>query len=237
MREQTALESEKRILRIVEDIRSNPLFKLPDASILEGMIRDGSIYCVEYEGGDIIYDCDIPFKSISPGIMLSGRANVFSTDREREVCLSVLEKGSIFGIAGIFNETDDFISTIICKKACTVAFIAPEAFIGLLENNREFLLGYIRFLNNRISFLNRKIRQFTAGSAERKLAFFLEASAVENEIRLPYSISRIAEMLDIGRASLYRAIDTLSENGIIEKDGKVITIKDREKLRAYCSAK
>ena len=237
MREITVTSIETDVMQIVEDIQINPIFRLVDAYALCSMLNDGRIYCNEYESGDIIYDCDIAFRKVSPGIMLKGRANVFSTDRDREVCLSVLDKGSLFGIAGIFNDSDDFISTIICKKACTVAFITLEAFVGLLDSNREFLLGYIRFLNNRISFLNRKIRQFTAGSAERKLAFFLDASSVENEIRLPYSISRIAEMLDVGRASLYRAIDALSENGIIEKDGKVITIKDREKLRAYCSSK
>ena len=40
----------------------------------------------------------------------------------------------------------------------------------------------------------------------------------------------LALMLDIGRASLYRAVDTLVSDGFIVKDGKSFILSDREKM-------
>ncbi|MBQ5661825.1 MAG: winged helix-turn-helix domain-containing protein, partial [Clostridia bacterium] len=48
------------------------------------------------------------------------------------------------------------------------------------------------------------------------------------------SITSLSELLDIGRASLYRAFDKLCEDGLIEKDGRRIRIPDTEALlQAY----
>ena len=228
-------ESSRNTDTVIEAIRASALFSEVEESVLRGLIADCGLRCVEYEGGETIYDSAISCRNVSPAVILSGRAEVYSSDREREVCLRVLESGSVFGIAGLFSGESDFISTIRCKRTCTVALFEPDAFVSLLENNNTFMLAYVKCLSDRIAFLNRKIRQFTAGSAERKLAFFLEANVQGSELRLTYSISRVAEMLDIGRASLYRAIDTLSDADIIEKDGKLITIKDMEKLRKFCN--
>ena len=45
------------------------------------------------------------------------------------------------------------------------------------------------------------------------------------------SISDIAVMLNMGRASLYRALDKLSAEGIISKDGRRIKIINKSKLK------
>ena len=77
--------------------------------------------------------------------------------------------------------------------------------------------------------LNRKIRYLTAGSAERRLALYL--SSFESEtVELDASISSLSELLDIGRASLYRAFDTLIADGYIQKDGRTIHILDPDAM-------
>ncbi len=44
-------------------------------------------------------------------------------------------------------------------------------------------------------------------------------------------MKQLASFLGIGRASLYRMIDSFTENGLIEKDGKEIIIKNPEALK------
>ena len=41
----------------------------------------------------------------------------------------------------------------------------------------------------------------------------------------------LANTLDVGRASLYRAFDKLESEGLIIKDGKTITVLDKNTLR------
>lgn len=85
------------------------------------------------------------------------------------------------------------------------------------------MYNYLSFLSDRIDYLNKKITYITAGSAERKLATFF-ASFEKAEFELPVSFSSLSDMLDIGRASLYRALDKLVSDGCIERDGNDIKI-------------
>jgi DNA-binding GntR family transcriptional regulator len=44
-------------------------------------------------------------------------------------------------------------------------------------------------------------------------------------------MNSLAEMLNLGRASLYRAFDRLSADGYIRKEGRSIAILDREGMQ------
>lgn len=111
--------------------------------------------------------------------------------------------------------------------------IEPEAVRRLLEESRPFREHYISFLTGRIRFLNQKIGYLTAGSAEFKLSHYLLSLGEYQTVVLPISMSALAEMLDLGRASLYRAFDTLTEDGFISKQGKTIILNDREGMAKY----
>lgn len=79
-------------------------------------------------------------------------------------------------------------------------------------------------------YLNRKIMTFTAGSAERKLSVFLAENATDGVFTPTCSMSALANMLGIGRASLYRALDRLTDCGWIERRGKEIYVLDQDAL-------
>ena len=123
---------------------------------------------------------------------------------------------------------------------CEVLFIPADTVKYLLENDKTVMYNYVNFLSDRICFLNRKISCLTAGSVERRLALYL-CSAIEvsfnvNEndavydLALPVSFSSLATMLDIGRASLYRAFDRLEADGFITKNGNHITVRDFRRM-------
>ena len=77
--------------------------------------------------------------------------------------------------------------------------------------------------------MNLKIGYLTAGSAERRLALYLY-SLGKREFRLTDSISALSELLDIGRASLYRAFDRLREDGFLQKDGRNLCLLDPDAM-------
>ncbi|MBR7099516.1 MAG: Crp/Fnr family transcriptional regulator, partial [Clostridia bacterium] len=112
-------------------------------------------------------------------------------------------------------------------------FFSKQAVNHLLETNERFRENYIGFLSSRIRFLNRKIAYLTAGSAERRLALYL-LSLGAGEVELKESIAALSDLLNLGRASLYRAFDKLCEDGYLLKNGRRLTILNSEAmLNAY----
>lgn len=186
---------------------------------------------VSFAPGQEIYSPKIREKKL--GIILSGSASVFSADESCGVLLRILEKGDTFGVANLFSAQERFVSFIVAKKHCRVLFFSEASAAALLREEPRFCINYIRFLSDRICFLNDKISCFTAGSPERRLAFFL--LALDEEGQGSYTVSTnansLSDMLNVGRASLYRAFDKLEAEGLIKKNGKEITITDKNALK------
>ena len=113
------------------------------------------------------------------------------------------------------------------RSSPAFACFSPRTPLGESPAFRE---NYIGFLGGRIRFLNRKIGYLTAGSAERRLALYL-ASLGPGEVRLSIPFSALSELLDIGRASLYRALDRLEADGqIVRHGGRSLTVVNPEAL-------
>ena len=184
----------------------------------------------EFSSGEIILSPTLTEKKA--GLLLCGQATVSTADASKNTLLRYLHKGDLFGIANFFTD-EPYVSLIRADQACRVFFITEEAICELLESDRTFLRQYLSFLSSKVCYLNRKIGYLTAGSAERRLALYL-CSFEENEILFGESLSSLSVVLDLGRASLYRAFDRLVGDGYIEKDGRRIRIIHREAmLKAY----
>ncbi len=79
------------------------------------------------------------------------------------------------------------------------------------------------------SRLTRRIEALTAGDSASKLLSYLLEREQAGEVDIQ-SCAELARRLDIGRASLYRALDSLETSGDIRREGKkiFITVKNRE---------
>ena len=85
-------------------------------------------------------------------------------------------------------------------------------------------------MSKKVVYLNRKISTLVAGSAEKKLVAYLLEIELDSVCSINVSMSALADMLNVGRASLYRAIDDLENRGLIKKNGKMIIISDYNAL-------
>ena len=112
-------------------------------------------------------------------------------------------------------------------------FINGTSFRSLIENDSGALNAYLRLMSDKIVFLNKKISTLTAGSTEKKLAVFLAEHERDGAFPQSLSMSALADILNIGRASLYRALDSLEAEGLIIRDGKKIMITDKNALLGF----
>ena len=93
-------------------------------------------------------------------------------------------------------------------------------------------------LSERILFLNKKIYLLSSGTAEQRLASFLLDNVPEGSMsELPMPLNMLSLALNVSRASLYRAFDSLTQDGVIEKEGKKVCINNAERLKKIYEVK
>lgn len=172
------------------------------------------------------------------GILLSGRGVIYSSDKGRQTLLRFISPGDAVGVAGLFADKAPDTRIYACGDGKSeMFFVGRKAFEELMasETDGRFRTNLIKFLSDRVTFLNSKIDCVTGGSAERRLVMFLRNSPASDngEIEIGMSMTALAHALDIGRASLYRAFDALVEDGAISRDGKSVKILAPELLDNY----
>ena len=150
-------------------------------------------------------------------VLAEGKATVTTPNAGRNVLLRFLGAGDLFGIANLFSDAPS-VSTVRASGGCTCLLIPEDTVRALLDSNRGFRQNYIGYL--------------TAGSAERRLALYL-AGLGQGEVTLAESLSSLSELLNLGRASLYRAFDRLTADGYLVKNGKHLTLPDPAAMLAH----
>ena len=213
-----------RASKICEILQSIPLFGVLDENGIKALVLK-SIQS-EYPIGSEIDTVG------AITVVLSGAVAVTKHTGDKKLLMRMLVSGSVTGVATLYSEESEGVSSLTATKN-TVALSIPQAVISeLIHENGAFAEGYIAFLTSRIRFLNRRIKADTSGAAETKLALHIAMSdeAHTGQVDLGVSYTDLADMLDIGRASLYRALDDLTARGIISRNGRKIFIEDERAL-------
>ena len=164
-------------------------------------------------------------------LIRSGSVLVSGAGKDSTLVLNKLRAGECFGVASLFGSRVGVTAVTACEKSSLLLF-SQKTVEELMQADFAFTRNYICFLTDRIGFLNRKIAAFTAGSAEKKLAKYLLSLPSENsEMKLPVSMVRLAALLDLGRASLYRAFAFLEESGQLTRNGKIVRLTSAEEFQ------
>lgn len=180
---------------------------------------------ITFEKGAVIYSPTSYERNI--GFVISGECEIYRIKHDGgRVKLNTLLRGQSFGISTIFSD-EDFPTVIYAARRAEVTFITREELMALIDEMPEIALNIIKFQNDRITFLNKKIETFSAGSVEEKLACYIFAEYKKcGDCELPLNRMKTADALGVGRASLYRALDSLVESCIIKLETKKIYIID-----------
>lgn len=208
-------------------LKNCPLFAGFDPQELDEFLEQSGAYRQSFSGDEIIsYQWG---DSTRLGICLSGEAAVYSKGHEKAL-LNKLRPGAIFGVSSLFS--DEHADTVIHSNGASVFLFLNRAETERLLEHPVFRKNLIVFLTGRIRFLTEKITSFTTPTAEKKLALFLLRNADENgSVKGFHSYAELARILNLGRASLYRALEKLEEMGAICRNGKNLQILSQEKMK------
>ena len=176
-----------------------------------------------YCKGAIIYSPTNAPKALA--IVLQGHVRVL----QGRVVMNDLLSGDVFGVAALFGTEEEYISTVVAETDSRVLLIPQETVVNWMATVPRVAENYVRFLSDRIRFLNLRLSTLTAGQADGKLWRWLLAHRDENGVvYVKDGMSELAERLDMGRSSLYRSLDALTELGRIRRDRKKIYILKAE---------
>jgi len=212
----------------LEYVARCPIFRGLSASRL-GELLTPRLRLRAFERGSVIYSPTSFERSL--GIVLAGSA---TATKKGSVILNTFQPGSCFGVATLFSNSRRYVATVQAKSACLVALLSGSQLQELFRLEPTITQNYIAFLCSRIHFLNRRIDAFTAVTADEAVALYLlEQLEHGNPIRLDLSYAKLADMLALGRSTLYRSFALLEEAGILRKNGRAITILDADRLEQW----
>ena len=148
-------------------------------------------------------------------VFVKGKVEIFKKD----AFLKTVIQPTVIGLATLFDKTETYISTVLAKTETTLLVFSEDMIDKIIVENPFFAKRLIVLLTEKLRYLNHRIDFYTTSGVEGKLYAYIISEGV---VELP--MTKLSEILDIGRASLYRAIASLEEKGYIKKQGKKIIL-------------
>ena len=183
---------------------------------------------VRFKKNELI--CSSVTSSFALGFIVSGSAFAV-TNNANKVVMKKFLPGMCFGAAALFGGGGKYVSTVAAEQTSEIIFFTEERLTELFKAYPIIAVNYITFLSDKIRFLNEKISVITCQSAEDTVfQYLLCAKNHDGYAVLPKSMTLLAKMLGLGRASLYRSLDRLEQNGYIKRENNEIKVIKNEKI-------
>jgi CRP-like cAMP-binding protein len=196
---------------------------------LESIFSSVNYEVADYARGDIIFSPSVYRRKV--GFIISGECEI---ERERtddgKVTLNTLTRFASFGIMTVLSGKEEYPTVIRATKNSRILFIDGDDLLTIIRKYPTVAMNVIRFLSGRIEFLNERIATFSEKSTISKLANYLLSKCDADGATIKESKTRLASAIGVGRASLYRDLDSLTSSGLISYDTKQIIIIDRKGL-------
>lgn len=162
------------------------------------------------------------------GVVLDGEAIV---RKEHGPTLNLLQVGDCFGAAALFAPLNEYVSTVEARTPCTIAFVPDLVLEELFLGCPQVAMQYIRFLSGRIQFLNHKIDSFTQPSVQQTVQqWLLHHCGMDGTVQVQGGYARLARVLNVSRASLYRCLTQMEQQGLLHKEGDRIYLYGKQRI-------
>ncbi|NMG34537.1 cyclic nucleotide-binding domain-containing protein [Azoarcus sp. TTM-91] len=163
--------------------------------------------------------------------VLTGSLKVVVSDEDgREVILSILGQGELFGEMGMFGEQPRSASVIAVVPADLV-MIAKQDFRQIMQDNFEVAWRIMGNLAERLRNADRKIESLALMDVYGRVARLLldMSEDVNGEAVVVRKISKqdIAKMIGASREMVSRVMKDLGQQGLIEETAQGVVLRGR----------
>ncbi|CAI10121.1 Crp/Fnr family transcriptional regulator [Aromatoleum aromaticum] len=164
-------------------------------------------------------------------LVLTGSLKVVVSDEDgREVILTILGQGELFGEMSMFGEQPRS-ATVVAVMPSDLVMIAKNDFRTILQGNFEVAWRIMANLADRLRSADRKIESLALMDVYGRVArLLLEMSEeVNGAVVVVRKITKqdIAKMIGASREMVSRVMKDLAAQGLIEETGAGIVLRDR----------
>ena len=214
---------------MTEILSKSFLFKGLDSKTLTGIIEANQPKIYSYKRNDLIYPNQNPEEAV--GFIIQGKCEIRKPRTDsRKTVINILSPGDSFGILSVFSD-DNFPTEIYATVNSTVLFFSKAQINDFVNSYSQISANIITFLAERVNFLNRKIATFSAKSVESKLAsFIVDECERQSSDTIIINAKKTSEEIGAGRASVYRALSSLQDSGLIIFTNKQIQVINKKEL-------
>lgn len=157
-------------------------------------------------------------------------------DFGKELITHVFSQGDFFGYFPILKEAPHIDSAIALKET-KIRLIPANDFKLMLFNNRDFAAQFIKLLANDAEDTEQKLIELAYSSVRRKVANALLSFAESNDNDkgqpvLSVSRDNLASAAGTAKETLIRTLSDFKAEGLLEIDGKFITLLDKSRLES-----
>lgn len=134
----------------------------------------------------------------------------------------------------LFADDNTLPVTIVAQSEIQLISIPKDSIVNIAQKNKHFLLNYFSDSGNKVVFLAEKIRLFKFKSLRQKFTGYvlsLSGKQHSDRVKLPYTREKLAELFGVARPSLSRVCSEMSEEGLLELEGRYVTIQDKTSLK------
>lgn len=213
---------------VFSQLREEDIEKISKITI-ERKLRKGTIIFMEGDPGEAFY------------FIKSGKVKVYKTTPDgREHIFTILSDGEVFAEVTLFNDIPYPASAEVLEDV-ELGMIKNKDLEDLIRTNAEIALQIIKVFSKKLFSSQKKVKELALGDTYMRIAqtliTFAEDHGTENgdgiEIRLNISRQELANMIGTARETVSRALSQFKKEGSIDIRGKIITIKDMQKLKGW----
>ncbi len=163
-------------------------------------------------------------------IILSGSLKVLVNDEDgREVILSLIGPGELFGEMGVIDDTPRS-ATVVAAAASELVVIAKSDFRRVMQENFDVALYIMRNLAHRLRLADRKIESLALLDVYGRVARLLldNSEKVGEQLVVTTKITKqdMAKMIGASREMVSRVMKDLQTQGLIEESNGQVILKE-----------
>ena len=214
-------------------LKSCPLFKNVSTSEIQNIFETIPSTIERFNKDNLLLIRGDEYKDLK--ILLEGEVSAEIQDYNgKTIKIENLKAPDALATGILFADDNTLPVTLVAQNTIKILSIKKEDVLKIAQINRDFLINYFNDSGNKVAFLAEKIRLFKFKSLKEKFTgYILSLSGKQNsdKVKLPYSREKLSELFGVARPSLSRTCSELADEGLVELNGKIVNILDKESLR------
>ncbi len=218
---------------LISTLASSPLFAGHKENEIQSLIESAGYQVKEFKRGEIIANEGEQCRSLLMVIhgIVKGEMIDFSG---RVLKIEDIAAPRPLATAFLFGKDNRYPVTITATETVGILIFPKSSVLNLMQNSEVFLTNFLNAVCNRAQFISDKLRFLSFKSLKSKIGNYLLELQKEQqegaEIQLKHTHAQLADLFGVARPSLSRSLRDLHRQGVIEAEGKLVRILNREAL-------